>query len=302
MAEGSAPARAALVGNPSDGYGGAVLAVIVPTFRARARVEVGDAAGGDALGANAVSPSAGNVLVDATAARFGREFGVPRDRLGRLSFETTIPRSVGLGGSSAIIIAALRALCAEHGVQLDPTSLAQLALSVEVDDLGIAAGLQDRLVQSHGGLLFMDFANPTPHTDPLPIKTLPPLLIAWRDHTAEHSGVVHSDLRQRHHRGDVEVVRAMAKLGDLARQSRHALQSGEISQLRHHVDQTFDIRRDLIELDQSHVEMIEIARGEGAAANYTGSGGAIVALCYDLRHRDAVAQVLLDVGCGVVRV
>ncbi|CAA9501537.1 MAG: hypothetical protein AVDCRST_MAG13-2290, partial [uncultured Solirubrobacteraceae bacterium] len=41
-AAGMAPARAALAGNPSDGYGGAVLALCLPALAAR--VEVAPAA------------------------------------------------------------------------------------------------------------------------------------------------------------------------------------------------------------------------------------------------------------------
>ena len=38
-AAGVAPARAALAGNPSDGYGGAVLAVCLPALAARVEVD-----------------------------------------------------------------------------------------------------------------------------------------------------------------------------------------------------------------------------------------------------------------------
>jgi hypothetical protein len=46
-----------------------------------------------------------------------------------------------------------------------------------------------------------------------------------------------------------------------------------------------------------HVEMIECARGVGASANYAGSGGAVVCLCHDDRHRDVVAQALSAIAC-----
>ena len=47
------------------------------------------------------------------------------------------------------------------------------------------------------------------------------------------------------------------------------------------VDGTFDVRGRMMALDPLCVEMIEAARGAGASANYTGSGGAIVAVCRD---------------------
>jgi shikimate kinase len=98
MASGSAHARAALAGNPSDGFAGAVLASCIGELRAWARAEHAIEAGSD-------PPS---VLVDAAIARFGR--GPCAVRWG-----TDVPREVGLGGSSAIVTAAVRALCALHG-------------------------------------------------------------------------------------------------------------------------------------------------------------------------------------------
>jgi GHMP kinase-like protein len=46
--------------------------------------------------------------------------------------------------------------------------------------------------------------------------------------------------------------------------------------------------------------MIECAREAGAAANYTGSGGAIVCVCDDQKHRERVAEALayLSVSAG----
>src|SRR5882672_9551009 len=101
MAEGRASARAALAGNPSDGYGGAVLAVELPALVARASASPGP---------GTIGPPSD--LVAATVARFG----APAD----VRWSTDIPLTVGLGGSSAIVIAVTRALCELHGVALEP--------------------------------------------------------------------------------------------------------------------------------------------------------------------------------------
>jgi glucuronokinase len=210
-ASATAPARAALAGNPSDGYGGAVLAVTVEALGAH-------------VGFDDAEP-ADDILTAATLHRFAREFGIDTGG-SALRLRTTIPRSVGLGGSSAIVIATLRALCDRHHVSLDPDAMATLALSIEVDDLGIAAGLQDRLVQCHGGLVFMEFGGARPLAERLDPGLLPPLVVAWREEHSEPSGVVHSDLRERFDRGEPGVREAMAQLAGLARRARSALVSG----------------------------------------------------------------------------
>ena len=268
MAEGHAAARAALAGNPSDLYGGAVLAVTLPSPGAQVVAEPAD----ELL----VEPP--NPLVEAGARRLGVT--------ARIAWSTTIPRSVGLGGSSALVIATLRALR-----EMEPAELAELALAIEVEDLGIAAGPQDRYAQAYGGLTFMEFAGEPPECEPLDPSLLPPLVVAWREAAAEGSGAVHGRLRKA---ADEEPLRRLAQS---ARTARYALVDRDLGKFARCVDASFDARRELMVLDPRHVEMIEAARAAGASANYTGSGGAIVAVCEDQGHREAVENGLRAIGC-----
>jgi len=281
----------ALAGNPSDGYGGAVLALAIPEFSARVTVVAATGAG---VGQTSELPA----LIDATLSRCQREFGVT----GQVpEWDTTIPRSVGLGGSSAIVIATLRALQELHGLELASAAMAELALSIERDDLGIAAGLQDRVAQSYGGLTFMEFSDP-PGYERLDPDLLPPLVVAWRMHAAGHSGVVHNDLRARFDSGDAVVREAMLELAGLARAARLAVLSGDRTQLATCADRSVDVRARMMTLDPLHVEMVEMARAAGAGVNYTGSGGAVVCVCADSSHRRSVDAALRQGGCETVSV
>jgi glucuronokinase len=287
---GVASARAALAGNPSDGYAGAVLAVTLPQWCARA----------EATAAPEIEIEPANALVEATVRRFARELGTQG---AAVRWSTSIPQRVGLGSSSALVIAVIRSLGELHGVELPPSELAQLALAVEVEEMGIVAGLQDRVVQAYGGLVLMDFA-PEARASPyerLAPELLPGLLIAWREDAAALSGDVHASLRERHRQGDRVAVETMTELAGAAREARDALVAGELERFGDCVDRTFDLRRRMLDLDPRCVEMVELARASGASANYTGSGGAIVAVCRDEPHADAVAGSLVAAGCRVAR-
>src|SRR4029077_18727775 len=127
-------ARAALAGNASDGYGGSTLAVCLRNFEATAEVSPAndfslDAGDGDAAG---MEP-----LVRAAIARFARVTGEPAPAV-RVCVRTNVPRQLGLAGSSAIVIAVLRALAAARAVDIDRDTLAREALAAETDELGIA--------------------------------------------------------------------------------------------------------------------------------------------------------------------
>ena len=270
----SAPARAALAGNPSDGYGGATLAVALGNHSARAEAVPAPA---PAPGPVAEPPSR---LVEAAVRRFARDHGPAAGRV-RVRWATDVPREVGLGGSSAIVTATLRALSELHHVELAPDVLAETALAVEVEDLGIPAGLQDRVAQAYGGLSFMDFAPGRPAAgryEQLDPDLLPELFVAFRPDAATASGAVHGDLRARFEAGETAVHAAMAELAELAWGARAALLGGDHAGFARCLDATFDVRRRLVPLDPRHVALIDRARAAGAAANYTGSGGAIVGL------------------------
>ncbi len=212
-----------------------------------------------------------------------------------VEWSTTVPEGVGLGGSSAIAIAVTRALCALHGHELDPEEIAALALAVEREDLGIAGGRQDQIAEAYGGLTMMDFTRE--RHERLDPALLPPLVVAWRAECAESSGIAHADLRARFEHGDPVVLQCIGELTELAFGARDALAAGDREAFARAVDRTFDLRARIMPLDPCHVAMIDCARGAGAAANYTGSGGAIVAVCVDDEHQHAVLEALLAHGC-----
>jgi glucuronokinase len=231
--------------------------------------------------------------VRATISRFHRELA-PAAPPSAVRLWTSIPRAVGLGGSSAIVIAIVRALCDLHQVELEPDELASFSLAVETEELGIAAGLQDRVAQAYGGLTFMDFrAGIYEALDP---ALLPPLFLAWNLEAAGHSGVTHGNLRARFERGEQIVLDAISELAEHAHDARSAVLAGEHDAFARCMDGSFDARRRMLSLDVAHVEMIELARNHAASANYTGSGGAIVGCCRDDEHRAEVLAAFEDAG------
>jgi glucuronokinase len=280
MASGRAFARAALAGNPSDGYGGAVLALCVPALAAHAEAAPAERTTSD-------PPSA---LVDAAVARFARGPCAVRWR-------TVVPREVGLAGSSAIVTATVRALCDLHGHALHPDVLAEMVLAVEVEDLGIAAGPQDRYAQAHEGLVLMDFGGERPRVEHLSPALLPALYLAWRTDAAQTSHAVHGGLRER--ASEATVRAGMARLAAHARAARDALHGEDHAAFAAAVNGSYDERAALVDLDPRHVAMVDAARSTGASANYAGSGGAIVGTLPEAGAAP-LEDALRALGCDVI--
>lgn len=74
----------------------------------------------------------------------------------------------------------------------------------------------------------------------------------------------------------------MALLAGLAEQCRAALAHGDTDTLAELMNDNFDLRRSMFgdaALGETNLQMISLARSVGAAAKFTGSGGAIVVFC-----------------------
>ena len=299
--------RIGLLGNPSDGYAGRVVAFTFSNFVARVeietsktcRIEAPDGSGFSAPDMNALSTTATprdrdglGMLVAAAIVRLvdhlDERFPDVATRLRRdaalrfrLRVETDIPRQAGLSGSSAVIIATLRAMLARLDFDLPNDVVATLALESETKVLGIAAGPQDRVVQSFGGLLAMDFgttSTKTPHRIELDADSLPPLLLAYGKAPGRSSGATHEPLRRRWERGDESVRSVMTRLTEIALEGQTALETSDHDRLRELMNENFDLRTRIQPIDARDREMITIARQHGAGAKFCGSGGAVVAL------------------------
>ncbi|MFZ4766952.1 MAG: mevalonate kinase family protein, partial [Roseimicrobium sp.] len=199
-----------------------------------------------------------------------------------LRYSSNVPPQVGMAGSSAIITACWRALMEFYSVEIPKHVLPSLVLSVENDELGIPAGLQDRVIQSYEGVVFMDFNRGAIERfgygiyEELDPALLPPVYVAYTTQLSEGTEVFHNDIRGRWNRGEREVVSAMYQWANLAQRVRDMLVAGDGDKIGPLLNENFDLRRRLYKLSAGNIDMVETARGVGASAKFTGSGGAIV--------------------------
>ena len=293
--------RAGLVGNPSDGYFGKTISFIVKNFEAEVvlyetpELEIlpakRDHSTFGGIGALAKDVRqfgyyGGLRLLKASIRRFydycqENDIGL-HERNFTIRYASNIPSQVGMAGSSAIITACFRALMSFYGVTIPKPILPSLILSVENDELKIPAGLQDRVIQTYEGLVYMDFEREHleeqghGHYEQIDPKLLPPLYIAYTTKLSEGTEVFHNDIRSRFNRGEAVVVDAMQYWADLTSKVRDHLIAGESEGVGPLLDANFDKRCEVYKMGAGNLKMVETARGCGATAKFTGSGGAIV--------------------------
>lgn len=229
------------------------------------------------------------------------------DRNFTIRYSSNIPAQVGLAGSSAIITACMRALMSFYQVSIPKPILASLVLSVETVELGIPAGLQDRVSQTYEGLVYMDFSRELldrqgyGRYEELDLSLLPPLYIAYRPELAEGTEVFHNNIRARWENKDPEVVAAMKEWAGYAEQVRSLLLQGRGAQIAPLIDANFDLRRRIYKIGASNIQMVEAARSVGASAKFTGSGGAIVGTYTDEAMFKRLESTLTAIGIRVFK-
>ena len=265
--EARAMARVGLLGNPSDIYGGRGIGFTFQEMGAAVQLRPAD----EVFLPNALL-KAGWKVFKAFLTERGRD---SRERPFELRQSTNVPLRSGLAGSSALLIAALRAWASWFGLLLPPQECARLALEAEMNELGIRAGALDRLVQACEGLIAMDFARPW---DPgsitrLDPRRLPPLFLAWTPDPGTSSGDAHGKMWRRYQDGDPHVRATMRALATLADQAPLALESGDIGHFQSLVDRNFELRANLFKIPIVDRRMVELARTLKCAAKLCGSGG-----------------------------
>lgn len=326
MIETYAYARAGLLGNPSDGYFGKTIAILVRNFRARvllypsARLQIrpskADTPIFDSLDELYASIRwrgyyGGIRILQALIVRlidYCREQGLElENRNFTIEYESTIPLRLGMGGSSAIITAALRALCEYFKLDIPLPIQAKLVLETETKEIGVPAGPQDRVIQVYQGVVYMDFQKELMQTrgygeyETLDPGLLPKLYVAYRTSLSEGTEVFHSNVRERWRSGDPVVVGAMQTWASYAEQGRKALLERDYQALNRLIDANFDLRTQLYQISEGNLEMIRTARQVGAAANFAGSGGAIVGTYRDDRMYAEMEQAMRKLDVAVIR-
>jgi glucuronokinase len=323
---GQAFPRAALAGNPSDGYFGKTIAFTFRNFAATVELEESAeleivpeerdrcrfASAADLIREVKLHGYYGGLrLLKAAITRFHEHaaqsgIALPQRNF-TIRYATTIPSRLGLAGSSAILTAAFRALMAFHGVTLPKPTLANVVLACETEELHIPAGLQDRVAQAYNGLVYMDFDREIMQRqgygryDPLDLRLLPPIYIAYRAELAEGTEVFHNDIRGRWERGEPAVREAMTTCASLAELVRARLVKGQGASIGPLLDSNFDMRRRIYRIGEGNLRMIEAARSAGASANFAGSGGAIVGTYEDAAMFERLVEKLGAVGARVIQ-
>jgi len=299
--ETSAYPRAAVIGNPSDGYFGKTIAFVFSNFIAK--VQLYQTPMLEIKPQRMDETTYINLEELVNYVNFGGYYGGMRlikamikvfyeycksnniklaSKNFTITYNSNIPLRLGLAGSSAILTACLKSLCLFYEVYIEPAIFANLVLSVETRELGISAGLQDRVAQAFEKPVFMNFEKKIMEKQGygdykvLQNVRFPNFYIAYRKNLSEGTETVHNNLKARFDIKEAKVLQAMKRWAQITEEFKEALEKGDNQRMHDLINENFDLRRKLITISSGNIEMVELARSTGASAKFTGSGGAII--------------------------
>jgi len=292
----TAPGRAGIIGNPTDMYGGAVLSCSIP-LRAWVEIAPAPALTLEAAGETAIIRGLDDMWPHGDrfdlARSIFRYLKLPAMHA-RIRFGSDIPMQSGLAGSTALLVAMLRAILAWLGQHPHRYQLAETARFIELNYLEVVCGYQDAYMATFGGLNYLDFRGKqfyrnleaelfgTVESLASVVPTLPFVL----GHTGiqHHSGEVHKPLRERWLEGEPEIVTAYERITELASLGKRALLTADWAALGEYMNENHAIQRDLggSGPENEHLIAAALAAGApGAKLAGAGRGGTIIALWPD---------------------
>jgi len=214
-----------------------------------------------------------------------------------LTVQSDFPVGAGLGGSSAVGVAAVAALAAARGDAMTPTSIAELSREIEISDLGIAGGRQDHYAAAYGGALGLRFFAGGVDVRPIPLSAetrseLETRCIILYTGQSRISGETITAVLNSYRERDPNVLHALQRMRELAEQMADALTAADVDTLAALVREQWTHQRSLHPAIPTATidEVIALGAEAGAvgAKALGASGGGCVLL---IARRDRVDQV-----------
>jgi D-glycero-alpha-D-manno-heptose-7-phosphate kinase len=220
-----------------------------------------------------------------------------------------VPSGSGLGGSSTLVVAVLRAYSELLNMPLDDYNLAHIAYVIEREEAGLQGGRQDQFAAAFGGVNFMEFGreghvlvNPLRIRESVLAELEASLLLYFTGASRESKSIIAEQARNVEQNNE-DAIEAMHQLKKEAFLMKESLLRGDFQKLHQIMRRSWDAKKRMAQ----HIvnEQIETAYGTAldagahcAKISGAGGGGFMIFLTDPMR-KERVAEALgkLD-SCG----
>ena len=226
----------------------------------------------------------------------------------RLTTRVDVPSGSGLGGSSTLTVAALKAYAEWLSYPLDDYQLANGAYVVERQLAGLRGGRQDQYAAAFGGFNFMEFGqdgrvlvNPL-RIAPAVVSELEASLLLFYTGDSRSSAAIIEEQSRNVEVGNRGAVEAMHEIKREALQMKECLLRGNFDQLHQVLRRSWDSKKAMAEgiVNERIEELYRRALEAGAAcAKISGAGGGgFMIFLTDPMRKLRVAECLSKSECN----
>ena len=231
-----------------------------------------------------------------------REFNAGTPLALTLTTFCDVPPGSGLGSSSTMVVAMLKAFTELLGLPLGEYDVAHMAFEIERIDIGLSGGKQDQYAATFGGFNFMEF-NAADHVivNPLRVKNwiiseLETSLILYYTGVSRSSAAIIDEQARNVKSHDEKSINALLKLKDQALTMKEYLLKGDLEKFSESLDQSWEAKKMTAQkISNPEIDIIyDLAKQAGArAGKISGAGGGgFMMLLVDPARRMDVTRVL----------
>ena len=214
------------------------------------------------------------------------------------------PPGSGLGSSSTVVVALLKAFAEAMQLPLGDYDLAHLAFEIERVDAGLQGGRQDQYAATFGGFNFMEFrAEDRVIVNPLRVKNWilseleSSLLLYYTGQSRASAAIIAEQARNMAHSGPSNpAIEAMHQLKADAYEMKEALLRGDIGHVASVLNKSWEAKKSTASsiTNSSINALMDTAFSSGAIAGKVSGagGGGFVTFLVDPERRTELAKVL----------
>jgi len=202
-----------------------------------------------------------------------------------------VPPGTGLGSSSAVTVALVKAISTACGEKLMPAQVAELACQIEIEKLGKPIGVQDQYAAAFGGLNWMTFDSTGVQVQPIEIapetydRLESNMLLMFTD-SAHDSAKILAHQKKSSHEQDPVVIESLHGVKALALEAREHLMKGELDRFGALLDQAWQHKKRFAPgvTNERIDRCYQLARQNGALGGKiagAGGGGFLTLYCDD---------------------
>ncbi|MGQ9675062.1 MAG: GHMP family kinase ATP-binding protein [Chloroflexota bacterium] len=231
------------------------------------------------------------------------EFGVERGV--SIFVASEVPPGTGLGSSSAVAVALVKAVGTHLGRSQSPREVAEVACRIELGKLKAPIGKQDQFAAAFGGLNAIMFEREGVLVQPLSlsadlIECLERRLLLFFTRTARDSADILREQQRASSQGRPQTVDGLHRIKAAAMECRKCLEAGRLDDLGALLDAGWREKRRLVAgitnpwIDEIYEKAIK-SGAIGGKITGAGGGGFLLLYCHEKRQ-EALTEALEKLG------